>query len=58
MAKSERAENLDDYLNGKRIPAGKNDGPARGAGVTADNTKARKPLDTSDYDTGKGRHRR
>ncbi len=56
MAKSERAENLEDYLNGKRIPAGKSEG-ARGAGVTADNTRGKKLPDTTDYESGKGRHR-
>lgn len=57
MAKSERAENLDDVLNGKRTPAGKSDG-ARGAGVTADNTRQGRTHDTHDYESGKGRHRR
>lgn len=56
MAKSERAESLQDVLDGKRIPAGKSDG-ARGAGVTADNTKSRRTHDTHDYESGKGRHR-
>ncbi len=54
---SERAENLRDILDGKRIPAGKKDDvPARGEGVTADNTK-RKPLPSPREDHGRGRHR-
>lgn len=58
MAKQERAENLEDVLKGKPYPPAGLSAPPRGGGVTADNSRGQKLPDTTDFESGKGRHRR